>query len=294
VGELLEAVLPAASDDRSISLALAISVDNARYWQPPDGEDLLAATPELYSPIARVATDVLGAPETTWWTDSACLPEQWVVNFANETSESRIDSGSATEILARWHDTQVEEEAAARRDRPTDPTASWGSTWWSKPPSALTRTTRSLGNRGPVGLWLVEDAFESERASAEHVRVAPDARIYEIDSPDAWAELCRRYPLKATASRRHDWYRATGRNGHWVIPDWTLVARDFDAVHLSVAGYLTTAGCAVPVDDDVASVLAGWDPDQTYWLSDIPHLAETRQSWVRTPGEATWREVKTP
>jgi hypothetical protein len=41
-------------------------------------------------------------------------------------------------------------------------------------------------------------------------------------------------------------------------------------VHLSVAGYLTTAPRALPLAaDGAATVLAGWNPDQTWWLTDI-------------------------
>jgi len=42
-------------------------------------------------------------------------------------------------------------------------------------------------------------------------------------------------------SRRHDWWRVTGSAGAWMIPDWVAVAADYDAVHLTVGGYLTTA-----------------------------------------------------
>ena len=116
-------------------------------------------------------------------------------------------------------------------------------------------------------------------AAVQKVHVPHDARAYEIDSPEAWADLCRRYPWEVTASRRHDWYRTTGRSGRWVIPDWSRAAQDIDAIHLTVIGYLTTAGRAVPVDDERMTVLAGWDPDQTYWLTDVPQDESTHETW---------------
>lgn len=36
-----------------------------------------------------------------------------------------------------------------------------------------------------------------------------------------------------------------------------------------MAGYLTTAGLAVDVTDTHSSVLAGWAPDITVWLTDV-------------------------
>ena len=55
-----------------------------------------------------------------------------------------------------------------------------------------------------------------------------------------------------------------GQPGHDLeaIPDYLAVAEDFDAFHLSVAGYLSTAGRSLPVGD-ASTVLAGWDPDET-------------------------------
>ncbi|PWI27550.1 hypothetical protein [Pseudoglutamicibacter cumminsii] len=110
-------------------------------------------------------------------------------------------------------------------------------------------------------------------------------RIYEIDSAEAWAELCRRFPLNQTAHKRHDWYRTTGRNGKWVTPDWAEIAQHYDAVHLPVATYLAAAGTAIPVDDatldgDTASVIAGWGPDVTYWFTPRINHIGSPVTWV--------------
>lgn len=129
-----------------------------------------------------------------------------------------------------------------------------------------------------------------EKARTRPVRIDPTARVYEISTADDWAELCRRFPLDLTASRRHDWYRATGRVGDWVIPDWTSVGEHCDGVHLSAAAYLQAAGSPIPVDDDSASLIAGWNPDETWWFTtevlDIRNEASI--SWHRGGG-ADWR-----
>jgi hypothetical protein len=131
----------------------------------------------------------------------------------------------------------------------------------------------------PVGLWLVEDGLGWEEATAARVVSQRDPAVFEIDRPDAWAELCRRFPLEVTASRRHDWYRTTGRDGRWVQPDWSLAAEEFDAVHLTLAGYLSTAGRAIDVGGGAAGVLAGWDPDRTFWLADGGTTEDPEQPW---------------
>ncbi len=104
--------------------------------------------------------------------------------------------------------------------------------------------------------------------------------MWEIDGPHAWTRLVDRYPLDVTNARRHDWYRTTGRAGIWRIPDWVAVAAEWDAVHLSVAGYLTTATRALTLaDKHAATMLAGWDPDQTWWLTDILAATPRPEMW---------------
>ncbi|TFD93387.1 hypothetical protein E3T61_04650 [Cryobacterium lactosi] len=273
----------------AVMSALAAAVGNARYWQPPDGEDVLAAAPEMRAALARVAHLLAGSPQASWWTTPAGGPardaEQWSVEFAGTTVDGELVRNAA-EILELSRVGRVEEEALAERDWPADPRASFSGPWWSKPPSALTRTTRALAGVGPAGLALVEDALGWEAATVHRIRPPRDTRVYEIDGPDAWAHLCRRYPVRVTAARRQVWYQTTGRIGLWVMPDWAGVAQDVDAVHLTVAGYLATAGRTIQVDGDVASVLAGWDPDQTYWLTDVDHDHSTDQVWHR--GESEW------
>jgi hypothetical protein len=114
----------------------------------------------------------------------------------------------------------------------------------------------------------------------------------EIRTPADWTSLCSEFPLDVTASRRHDWFRTTGRDGRWVIPDWERVAEEWDAVHLTVLGYLSGAGRALPVSPDTATVIAGWDPDSTLWLTDVAREWEgPRQSWHRAPHDQSWHQA---
>lgn len=130
------------------------------------------------------------------------------------------------------------------------------------------------------------------------MQIREDARIAEINRPEDWAGLCRRYPLDVTAQHRSDWFETTGRKGRWVIPDWSQVAEEFDGVHVSLAGYLRIAGAVVDVgegdlvddspslptlgntDERTASLMAGWDPDTTYWLNDVITGVAEVVEWV--------------
>ena len=67
--------------------------------------------------------------------------------------------------------------------------------------------------------------------------------------PEDWQNLgsSGRYALDVTqARRRSSAYTCPDWNSTWLIPDYQAIAADFDAIHLTVAGYVLTAGRALP------------------------------------------------
>jgi hypothetical protein len=113
--------------------------------------------------------------------------------------------------------------------------------------------------------------------------------------PSRCARRCCRWPRRWRPHRRHNGGQRRSRpaaSSTWSgarrtlsrLPDFAAVAADYDAVHVSVVAYLVTAGRAAPVDD-AGTVLAGWDPDLTYWLTDTLTLAGPATDWVRLDQE---------
>ena len=161
--------------------------------------------------------------------------------------------------------------------------------WWSAPcASGLPSSTRALTAAPAVELLWREDSLGQDKVLCRPVAVPAGARIYEIDSPEAFVRLVERYPLELTRSRRHDWWRATGATGPLLIVDYEAVAADYQGIHLTVAGYLQTAGRALPTASGAITVLAGWDPDKTWWLTDLEVFGAdsswslTDDAWVLT------------
>jgi hypothetical protein len=130
---------------------------------------------------------------------------------------------------------------------------------------------------GPLAIW---------RLQAE-----PAGRVYEIHSPRDWLALVQRYPVDASdwAERSSSWelsaqsfpggelagdllavpHQTAARRG-WrrvLMPDWPAVAADWDAVHLSWLGLVTTEGRAVDVGDGDVTILRNWCSERTTWLS---------------------------
>lgn len=263
-----------------IEKALVRAVDAARYWQEPDGEDVLASLPEVVEALRPVAHYIAGMEAMLRWMEPR-QPEQWAIDWRSEEDPAPLPR-EPRQALSKWGRETREDEARAAKERPTDPHAAWSGNWWVVPHG----TIRSVG-RIPLGLDLVEDSFGWEHATAIPVRGV--GRTYEVRTEADWVFLCREYPLEVTASRRHDWFRTTGRAGRWVIPDWEKVAEHWDAVHLTVLAYLSSAGRALEVDADRSAVIAGWDPDVTLWLTDVAReLGPPRQQWARTADQEDW------
>ncbi|WP_146007703.1 hypothetical protein [Brachybacterium sp. UMB0905] len=231
--------------------ALGASVDSAMYWQEPDGEDVVARMPSVQEALAPLAERV----STIAWTAPA-PSVQHLLEWEPPIPAARTD-------LAAWVRSTRDAEQQARRERPQDPAAAWSGSWWSIPldqPVTYDEVPRALD--------LIEDELGWEKCTTTPVQGPTE--VLEITGAEDWAKLCREHPLEVTASRRHDWYRVTGRDGTWVIPDWEAVSRRWGAVHLTVPGYLTAATTLIDVADGVASVIAGWNPGSTLWLREAP------------------------
>lgn len=280
VARLLGRVDPTAVDDHRVHRAFAESVAAARGWQGPDGEDIMAALPEIRDALLPLAGQVMGTPLGRSLR-APRQPSQWHISFRGAEDPVRLLGDPGGELEAWAAATRAEEERA-HHDRPADPRAPYGITWWSHAERLLQTVTRI-----PEALDLVEDAPGEEAATAVSVRGL--GRTFEIETAEDWASLCRDHPLDVTASRRHSWFAVAGRDGPWVIPDWQSVAGIWDAVHLTDLAYLRTATSCIDVDGTRASVIAGWNPGTTIWLTDVAReWIEPRQHWRRSVDDAAW------
>jgi hypothetical protein len=259
----------------ALMTGLRAAADFACYWEEPDREDRAFAGEAVRAALRPVADAVVaavtGLPDARWWAEPADLRRQRYTQFLDQDPRPEpLLTGAGDAVTAWLAGTRQGEQPA--HDWLVDPDARAGGPWWSTPvPSRLPVTTRALPGLGAVGLTMVDDGLGWHGKSARCCPLAPaaGARIYEIGDPSQWTDLVTRYPLDVSRSRRHAWRRLTGWAGPWLIPDYAAVAGEWDAVHLSVAGYLTTAGIAIPAGNAARTLLAGWDPDATWWLSDV-------------------------
>ncbi len=117
--------------------------------------------------------------------------------------------------------------------------------------------------------------------------VRPEARVFEIHRPTDWAHLVEAYPR---VGRPHPGWELPGINqpnshltpllavagqravrdlvARHLVPDWASVASDYDAVHLSWAGFVTSEGCVTDLGGGDVAMLRYWFSERTLWLAD--------------------------
>ncbi len=250
----------------------------------------LAAIAESLLPVARALT---AAPAARWWWEPPDPDHQrWL-----GTGGEQLPRGTAlAEALRAQAVADEEEERRTVRSLPWPPEDGklYSGTWWSPPlGNGVFTTTGPVGPLPAVELGCALDSTGEDRFEVWDAGIRPQARIWNITSPGDWGRLAARYPREVTASRRHDWYQRTGRTGTWILPDWPRAARDWDGVHLSIAGYITATGFAIPAAG-AATVLAGWAPDQTLWMNDVFTRTGCGSTWTGAPGQEAFRDMTLP
>jgi hypothetical protein len=100
-----------------------------------------------------------------------------------------------------------------------------------------------------------------------HMEVLPSARVYEIHGPQTWQSLCLAYPAPSCMAYPRC------RSDDLIEPDWQAVSQDWDGVHLSVGGLLTTERVRWGTPGRQTH-LFGWSVESTAWLRWVFHNVE--------------------
>ena len=101
--------------------ALERSVDTARYWQEPDGEDVLAELPVITAALSTVAEQLLAAPGIQWYWQPRRV-EQWAIDWKSADDPAPLPK-NPQQTLTEWGRKERAEEQRAARELPHDPRA---------------------------------------------------------------------------------------------------------------------------------------------------------------------------
>ena len=133
-----------------------------------------------------------------------------------------------------------------------------------------------------LGFIDTHQPFEPTGASVLSVTVEDEARVYEVAVPDDWRRLVERFPIDVTGTHDGEWRSWGGVTGPWVLPNWSEVMKHFYGVHVTVGGFVSSCGLALPVEGGF-TMLAGWIPDATLWLHDVTIDRQVLGRWYGTP-----------
>lgn len=168
--------------------------------------------------------------------------------------------------------------------------------------------THGAGEFTVAGLWTATDppsgaaeqmvaAWELETGPVSRwwMPARPEARVFEILGPQDWARLVTDHPRQA---QPHQGWELPGINqrrseiasllevhgqraarttvASHLVPDWESVAGEYDGVHLSWAGFITSEGYVSDLELGGVAMLRYWFSERTLWLADVfdePHIA---------------------
>lgn len=254
---------PAVAAVPEISMqAAAIAIDETYIWSAIH-EEIMEYLPRQRERLEGLARAILQDPKTDWW-------------FAplNRQSQAWVSGHYAKTLSSEKFVPLSPMRKSPIGDRSSQKVFGGG----------LYTSTLVKG----ASSWkaLLNEDFHSIRsrkgtAPIPHYRLnaCESAHIYEIRSPLDWHRLCvnypaicfpnandygrqldKIYPLKPTSKGTNEF-----KLGNWLTPDWHAVSNDYDAIHLTFGGLLTSDKVRVESDEGW-SMNRIWDAEQTLWF----------------------------
>lgn len=228
----------------------AFASNDVDVWQA-HRDDVLQSVFYRGQKLVDLARDLLETSDTGWWFGAIDTSQQiWVSNDGAPPEPARL----VTPVAA-----PTRSERYAQRSGGALYTSSLmqgASSLFAALDEGVTDTEDNFGVPD-IGYGRPGPPYEVWR-----VEVHDSARIFEIDGPLAWHDLCVCYPANGNGERGTPDF--SGDPGQ-IVPDWSAVSADWDAVHLSFGGLLTSD--QVRVESSAGwSHLWGWDAEQVMWL----------------------------
>ena len=253
----------------------------------PDDEALWVLTALAADELEPVAETLIASDAASRWWNEVDRGDQRLLQWNTEAAFMGADLRGVVHdaMVAARADNHVRLEhkvSEAERARDRAKNIRHGAWWWSAPYFDV-----NCWSVGPVGGMPTVELFDFVDGSREsradgaivwRVEIDPAARVFEVMRPADWQELVARFPTDVTGTHDGEWRDWGGVAGPWRLPDWERVMEQYDAVHVSVGGYVSSCGLALEVDNGY-TMLAGWVPDSTLWLADMAVSANRLGTW---------------
>jgi len=129
---------------------------------------------------------------------------------------------------------------------------------------------------------VVTDWIPNYPLRQARITVSDTARVYEIHQPQAWRELTLRYGDLGSYEGPDINLLSSAGVDHGPAPVWHRVATDWDGVHLSFFGLLTTLYAPL-TQDGITTTLWAWLSERTLWLRDAFQNVTQLEPLVEAP-----------
>jgi hypothetical protein len=222
-----------AEMDVAVEMA-AVAVNEVRPWFP--AHDRVVAMALEHGPrLLDLAHQILRQPAA----------ERWFAPLERNRQE--------------WVDFDGGSESIPVPERPERPTTGWEC--YAQKPEWGFWTSTAIDDHGKSsfltgvmnGTGDLSD-FRRDRSlpfARYRIIISPAGRVYEVDGPESWHRLCTTFP-------------DTGEDGR-LVPDWVAVANEWDGVHLTLGGLLTSEQVRIERPEGWTEHWA-WDVERTVWL----------------------------
>ena len=210
----------------------AVALEPLSPWSPIFGWTVPAALTEG-ARLSDLAHEVASHPAASWWTAPMDGTRQVLVTDGQRESDMR-----SPERNLGWED-------YAQRHTQWRLTATLHGDY----------SCADVVIAGSIGDW--PPSSEQRRFVAE---IGESARVLEISTPEDWHSLCVSFPRVDRNTNTPD-YVGVGT----LVPDWSLVAEQWDGVHMTFAGLLTTPLVRWSTAAG-ATMMWSWDTEGTMWL----------------------------
>jgi hypothetical protein len=193
-----------------------------------DHEQIVAETLAHGPRLRPLCHDVLAEPKALWWFGPLERQQQEWISRSGEAPQPDhfLSTVGPPDTFARYAE---------------------------KPGNGFFTSTGIDGTSGAIA--LLADGYGDYEVELPLVRyrigIRPSARVFEVNGPGAWFQLCANYP-------------DIGLDGR-LVPNWAAVAREWDGVHLTLGGLLTAEQVRVNGPEGWAEH-SRWDTEQTVWL----------------------------
>ena len=210
----------------------AVALKPLSPWSPVFGWTVPTALTEG-ARLSDLAREVASHPAASWWTAPMDRTRQVFV----------IDDGRAADL------------ESPERNR-----------WWEDYAQRYTQwrlTSTLYGEYSCVDVVIANGIGDWPPPSEQRrfvAEIGESARVLEISTPEDWHNLCVAFPRVNSNTNTPD-YVGVGT----LVPDWSLVAEQWDGVHMTFAGLLTIPLVRWSTAAGV-TMMWSWNTEGTMWL----------------------------